>query len=62
MRKLQGGIGEARGDDDTDILNALFKLPTFMLRGFKGLMDLLLKFDLFPKSLEKVDQCSQALL
>ena len=57
MRKLQGGIREAKeGDDDTtDVLNALFKLPTFMLRGFKGLMDLLLKFDLFPKSLEKVD-------
>ncbi len=57
MRKLQGGIRAAKeGEDETtDVLNVLFKLPTFILRGFKGLMDLLLKFDLFPKSLEKVD-------
>lgn len=38
MRKLQGGIREAKeGDDDTtDVLNALFKLPTFMLRDSRG--------------------------
>ena len=57
MKKLQGGIKEAKkGDDETtDVLNVLFKLPTFMLRAFKGILDILLKFDFFPKSLESVD-------
>lgn len=57
MRKLQGDIKEAKEgkDDTTDILNVLFKLPAFMLRGFKRLLDFLIKFDMFPKSLESVD-------